>query len=406
MRLTFRLALAAGAAALLAAPALAQHANTSTAINDQIQFGDVFANMNVVTRSNTPSVTSSALAAGNAASGANLAGNMNLRSRQTNTGAAFAGASIDAANVTQAVAVATAQGNTGQIQTTNGKLDLDGAQTSGPADANAVARVKLANAQSVSAGASAAANNAATGADHGDMNVRLAQSSAGSVYSVTDVDACCTGATNAGATAAANGYSSSSTTSTVTADITQRSTGNQILASTDVYQNRGYDVTAATTAAANSATIANQWGYTSLRGRQANTSGVYAETSVTLGAWSGTATASSHGVGNTILATNIGSDLAVDIGQTNDGSVISNVSFDGVSTDGGAVIAASTAIGNGFTGYVCSYCGDASVSGAVTQTNTGNVSSTGVITTTGAGQVFGTASAIGNSATFITTTRP
>jgi uncharacterized protein (TIGR02597 family) len=60
-------------------------------------------------------------------------------------------------------------------------------------------------------------------------------------------------------------------------------------------------------------------------------------------------------------------------------------------------------IGNGFTGYVCSQCGDASLSGAVSQTNAGNVLSTGSITTNGTGMIVGSASAIGNSATFVTT---
>src|SRR5262249_33784870 len=152
------------------------------------------------------------------------------------------------------------------------------------------------NAQTLSAVSSAAGNNAAVAADHGDLTVRMNQTSSGSAWATTDVDACCTGTTIAGATAVANGYSSSSTTSTVSTDITQRSTGNQVQASTDAYQNRGYDVTASTTAAANSATIANEWGYSSLRGRQSNTSGVYAETRVTLGSWSGTAALSASGV--------------------------------------------------------------------------------------------------------------
>jgi hypothetical protein len=85
---------------------------------------------------------------------------------------------------------------------------------------------------------------------------------------------------------------------------------------------------------------------------------------------------------------------------------MSDARFTGASSDGATAIVASTAIGNAFTGYVCSMCGDAAVSGSVRQVNNGNVSSTGSITTNGAGNVYGSASAIGNSASFITTTRP
>ncbi|MBP9235665.1 MAG: hypothetical protein KBF30_13395, partial [Hyphomonadaceae bacterium] len=73
--------------------------------------------------------------------------------------------------------------------------------------------------------------------------------------------------------------------------------------------------------------------------------------------------------------------------------------------DGGEVLVSSTAVGNAFTGYVCSQCGDAALSGTVSQTNGGSIASTGAITTNRAGMIVGSASAIGNSSTFITTQR-
>ena len=89
--------------------------------------------------------------------------------------------------------------------------------------------------------------------------------------------------------------------------------------------------------------------------------------------------------------------------QLNTGGVDANAQFTGTSYDHGDVVLASTAIGNGFTGYVCSQCGDAALSGTVSQTNGGNITSTGSITANGGGVLIGSASAIGNSATFITT---
>jgi hypothetical protein len=405
MTIMTRLAAAAGFAALLTAPAFAQ-ANNSTAINGQIQLGDVFANMTVTTPGGATDVAATSLAAGNAVSGANLAGGLRARSTQDMSGAAFSWAEVNTGNAHNVTSIATAQGNTGEAQTVDGDLNLVASQTSGPRDSYAGARVVAANAQTLQAASSSAGNNAATGADHGDLDVRLTQNASGSSYAITDVDACCTGLTVAGSTATGNSYGSSSTTSTVDARYNQTSAGAQIQASTDVYQVRGYDVAAASTAAGNSANVANEWGYAQIRGRQNNSSAVNAETRVTMGTWSGTASVSAHGVGNTTLATNIGSDMVVDIGQRNDGSVMADAVFNGSTIDGGSAVVASTAIGNAFTGYVCSMCGDANVSGSVRQVNNGNVVSTGSITTNGGGQIIGSASAIGNSASFITTTRP
>ena len=398
-----RLATAAGLAALLAAPAIAQ--NTSTVLNGQLQWGDVVSTMNVVSRNGAQSVSAASTAVGNSVSGANLSGDLDAQSEQTMSGSALATAIIDADNAGTATAIATAQGNSGEAQTEQGNLNVIAAQTSDGGDALARARVAVANSQTLSAGSSAAANNFATGADHGDLNVQLAQEASNSSYAITDVDACCTGTTVAGSSSATNTYGSSSTTSTVDARYTQTATGGESRATTDVYQYRAYDITAASTAAANSASIANEWGYTSIRGRQTSSVDVAADTRVTVSTWSGTAVASAYGVGNTTLATNIGSDMVVDVAQINTGGVDANAQFTGSSSDGGEVLVSSTAIGNAFTGYVCSQCGDAALSGTVNQINGGNITSTGTISANGASAIVGSTSAIGNSATFLTTQR-
>ncbi len=398
-----RFATAAALAVVLAAPALAQ--NTSTALNGQLQWGDVVSTMNVVGRNGAQSTSAIATSAGNAVSGANLTGDLDSASEQTMSGAAFATATVTAGNTGETAVVASAQGNTAEAQTEDGNLTLLGAQTSDGGDVLAHATASVANSQVLSAGSTAAANNTATGAYYGDLTTRITQDASNSSYTITDVDACCTGTTVASSSSAANVYGSSSSTSTVNADYTQNSTGGQSQATTDVYQYRAYDVTAASTAAANSATISNDWGYTSIRGRQTSSTDVAADTRVTVGTWSAVAVASAYGVGNATLATNVGSDLVVDIDQMNTGGVDANAQFSGLSNDGGEVLVSSTAIGNAFTGYVCSECGDAAASGTVRQTNRGNITSTGTITTNGAGAIIGSASAVGNSATFITTQR-
>ncbi len=400
MSLITRLAAAAGLAAVLAAPAFAQ--NTSTALNGQLNWGDVVANINVVTHDDAKSAAAIATAAGNAVSGANITGGLDADSRQQMNARTSASARLEGGDIRDAAAMATAQSNTAQAQTVSGALNLKSAQFS-YGDADAYTRVDIGNARTLSAASSAANNNAATAADHGDLNVNLFQQSTSSAKAYTDVDACCTGATAAGASSANNTWSSSSTTSTVNSNFHQESWGAASEATTDVYQYRAYDVTAATTAAANSATMANEWGYVDLRGGQIAATNVKADTRVTLSNWTGTATASAYGVGNATLATNVGSDMVINLDQLNTGGVSSNAQFTGGTGDHGDVVVASTAIGNAFTGYVCSQCGDAALTGAVSQTNAGNIVSTGSINTNAAGMIVGSASAIGNSSTFITT---
>src|SRR5262249_52174884 len=139
--------------------------------------------------------------------------------------------------------------------------------------------------------------------------------------------------------------------------------------------------------------------------RQEADTHVHAEARATLTSWDGEAVASAYATGNTTLATNIGSDLLVDVGQINTGGVDAFTQFAGGA--GGPTPDAllhATAIGNSFTGYVCSQCADAAAGGTVNQVNGGNVTATGSASATSSGAVFGTASAIGNSSTFITTT--
>lgn len=403
MTLLARLTAAAGLACVLAAPALAQ--NTSTALNGQLNWGDVVADINVVTRDSARDAAAVATAAGNSVSGANLSGGLGAESDQTNSGATFAHANLEGGDVRDGVVMATAQSNAGQAQTVGGPLSIRATQTANGGDVLASARASIGNGRALSAVSSVASNNAATAAEYGDLNIALTQTASNSAYAITDVDACCVGQTVAGASSAINAYGSASTTSTVNAEYTQTSTGAQSQASTDVYQYQGYAVTAATTAAANSATIANEWGYAQIRGRQSSATNVAADTRVTLGQWDGTAAVSAYGVGNATLATNVGSDMVLDIDQLNTGGVDANAQFKAGSGDGGDVILASTAIGNAVTGYVCSQCGDAALTATVNQVNGGNINSTGSISVNGASAIYGSASAIGNSATFITTQR-
>lgn len=398
-----------GFIALCAASALAQ---TPPTLNDQLQFGDVFATMNVDTRGATGTgagASSSATAIGNTASAANLTGPLALRSRQTFSGAANATATLTADDACcYAIAVANAQGNALQAQHDGGAATVDAVQTADGGDVSTLARARIRNTSQFSVAAISAQNNAATASSNGALNATLAQTSSASAYAVADADACCSGLTVASAGSSINTWSGETHTSTSRTDITQTSTGATSSAAVDAFQVTAVDATAAANASGNSATLASEWGYADLRANQNNQTAIAADARLQLGSWTGTGTASAYGVGNAVLATNVGSDLNVDITQINSGGVSATAAFTGgtAGADSGLAVLSTAAIGNAATAWACSACGQASAYGSVNQTNGGTITSTGAMTTTGAQGAIGSASAIGNSASFVTTTKP
>ncbi len=375
------------------------------ALNNQLQWGDVFATMKVESHQPVATgITSSAVAAGNAATGVNETGGLNVSSTQVMSGATFGTSFVSADDACcQTVSHAVAQGNSLQTATNGGDLELLGSQTANGGDVLANAEADIRNTGLLSVATSAAANNTIATATNGDLTSKMSQDSQVSVYAYSKADACCTGATVASSSAAANTYTSSSETATVDTDVTQTSTGATVHAANYVSQNKAHDVTSASVAAGNSAQVANKWGYSDVSLDQENQSSVKGESRVWLNSWDGTAVFCAYGVGNSGLVTNVGSDMRTNTTQYNTGDVNAYATFDGGagSVSNGAVVSSSTAIGNAYTGWLCALCGG-DQAGTITQTNGGTISATGSVTTNNAGYITGSATAIGNSATFIT----
>lgn len=395
-----RLAAATGLALALATPALAQ-STPPTALNGQLNWSDVIADMTVVTQERTRSAAATATATGNAASG-DTTGGLDARSRQEMSGSARAGARLEGGDVRYGSATAQAHANTLEAHTAHGDFNLSAAQFAKGGDVEARARAKIGNAYTLEAASAAVLNSATTSVHHGDQTVRLFQQATQSATAVTDVDACCTDETNAAAASAINAWSARSSTSTVMANYEQESWAGASQATTDIYQDRAWDVTAATSAVSNSASVANKWGYAQIHGRQTSHTDVRADTRVTLPDFAGSIDMSSHGVGNATLATNVGSDMMLDVTQMNTGGVEASAQMTGASRDYGDVTLSATAIGNEVYGQVCSQCGDAALTGAASQNNGGHIVATGRVTAGGAGYIVGSATAIGNAATFFT----
>src|SRR5690606_5087304 len=111
----------------------------------------------------------------------------------------------------------------------------------------------------------------------------------------------------------------------------------------------------------------------------------------------GSGTATAYGVGNSLLAGQLGEEVILDVEQFNiAGGIEAIAAYTG--HDGYDAAASAMAMGNASTGYVCSDCaGRMTVNNR--QVNDADVAATGTVTVTGSARtVTGAANAVGNTA--------
>lgn len=412
MSRSIRSLLAASASvALLAAPALAQEHTGETAqvVIDQIETGNLWSEMEVVIEDTAEHAAASATTVGNAAAAVLNSGDVDYDATQEMSGDAGASALLRGYVATgTATTTATAYGNASNAGSWNGTSHAYTTQTMN-GDTTANSDIELAGAGHVAAATTAIANVAGTSGEFGGNYAFQTQTSNGSVTAETDVDMCCNGHSGSIATTAAGNAVSSTgyTTTAIQGAVQTTAAGERIQAVSDVYIAEANNIVTATTASGNSYVLQNEWGYASL-GRQGselyqgNESEIDAQSYVTLTDWNGHAAVSAYGVGNSAVVSNVGSDTALHTIQSNFGAVGAQASFTGSSATGGVAQVSSVAIGNASTGILCDICGDATLSGSVQQFNSGPVYATGRMQVGSGGTVIGSASAIGNSATFQT----
>lgn len=382
--------------------------NQSNATIDQVQLNDVWSDMQVEIPDYAWQATSTSTAVGNAAAGLVTSGSIDLDVQQQLDANVTATNQLLGGSAGLAVATTTAYGNSTTGGTWDGNNYYRADQISN-GDVAADTRVDIDNVGTIATATTAIANVSVPTDEYGTNAAFQIQESNGSVSSTTDADLCCDGhSASFATTAGGNAVSSTGSTSTnINGAVQTTATGESISASSDVYMGFGHDVLAATTAFGNSASQHNEWGYASL-GRegselyQGNDSDVDAQTYVTIDQWSGYATASAYGVGNTASTSNLGSDTGLYAIQNNYGTVSSDANLNGASyADGsGSGIVTSTAIGNSATATLCNICGDAALHGQTQQFNAGSVIARGSATVGQTGSVFGAATAVGNSATY------
>ncbi|WP_018997992.1 holdfast anchor protein HfaD [Hirschia maritima] len=373
-------------------------------LNEQINMGDVFADMDVVVDGDhNGNVGSTALATGNAASGLDDgATDGQVESDQTMSGEATAIATLSGGRVFgTSSADATAYGNS----TTGSQYQPDRLDQTVTVDStiSSTANVSSTTANTINASATSAANIHDLTYTMGTVNANADQVSNADVSATVNADVCCSvDDTNANALAVNNSYQASSTYSSAFHNVQQDSANGTVSAATNLVQPNGNNISANAQAMGNNVVADNTWGYSQLDGSQTNSSTIEAETIVELADWDGTASISAYGVGNSAMQTNVGSDLNAYYTQTNSGDVTSLTGFEGGNGGAGNLTTSSTAIGNTYTGYVCATCQSATPGGYVSQTNSGNVVARGQAWAGSSGNVYGSAAAIGNSANYST----
>lgn len=384
-------------------------ATPSRVLNSQIQFGDVFADMDVQMPYGGGAAVGAAAGYGNVSSGSVISGDIDYDADQTMGGDAKARTTITTGGSTGTVVGATtAYGNASSGGSWNGETYYRAEQTM-TGDTEARTAAYIVNAGDVAVGSTAAANVSAASGEYGTIRNFVIQDSDGSVTSSATVEACCTG-NSAQIVSNAVGNSTASTgaaTTSYSGAVQTTAAGERIESYAGYRSPQSYGTTiAASAAAGNSATVDNSWGYATL-GR--NGSELYQEQRSTVGSsayvtvtdsFSGLTSASAYGVGNSALISNVGSDTGLYANQFNYGDVASAAGLSGGSWTGGAGLVNSVAIGNAASAYVCAVCGPAQLQGGLTQYNAGNTTAIGTAYTPAAGLVSGAAIAVGNTATY------
>ncbi len=327
-----------------------------------------------------------------------------VRSNQRLNGNVSADATLNVADYSGAVtAIATAAtGNTGESNVEDTGLVGVGVQTAGAVTVQAFSRYNGPEAEtgSLSVSSQAIVNSQGYGVTNSVSNVTLSQDSDAIAQSDVGVTLRYTDgiAVNSALSTANNVTATGIGDSDQTLDITQRSTGERIEATSFNFAGNAQDITGQSTATANNLSATNEGGFLDLASSQTNSSNVGAETYVSSFQF-GAGQANAFGVANSVMAGNYGPVVNVDNTQVNTGGVSVMSTF--VGDNGYDAYVSASAMGNAVTGFACSECDPRRLTANNRQTNDGPISAQGTATINGpARQVSSVVSATGNTATF------
>lgn len=342
-------------------------------------------------------------ATGNAYSAAATGYNADMRSYQETQGQVVADTRLDvASNSGETTSLSTvATGNF--VQATGYGATITGVytQATGAHAVTAHSHTEAPDAQTgaVASQVQAAGNAQAFGLEYGSAGVRTSQTNAatatsdgGGVYGYVPGTASFT-ATTVGNDVTLSGANGSAARMIVdqnnTAPLTQAA---QFTAFGNVQ-----DANTSAAASGNNVNTVNEGHLLDVTARQSNQAYVRAQSASSAYQF-GAGSASAYGVGNAIVAGDIGGELLLDTVQSNDGGGIEAVArFDG--TEGYDASVSATAYGNSVMGYACSDCqGRLDVNND--QINNADVGAQSVVNVTSGRSARGVANAVGNSATY------
>lgn len=374
--------------------------------NAQSQYGNIYAKVTTLAASSN-GATLGGLAVGNAFSARSQLTGLDVNSKQ------FLNADVKSVTDTKidhasgvTISTAVAQGNAGQIEGCCSNLYASAEQIAEyGSNVTAVSKVAVKSADVIVSNAQAAGNNWAIASKNGYVESWNGQYNGANVKAISDVKACCNnGSITSTAVAAGNSSAIAGLNSTIYAVVDQKNYGD-VTAVAKITNKSAKDNLASAVAMGNSATVLNEWGYTQMGGYQENHGAIKANAVVLNEEFTGSSIASASAYGNTALLSNVGTDARLDMYQNNfqGGAVTASATLFGSSSTGGVGMASSFAAGNSMTGYTCAGCGGGNVkmNGSATQYNYAPVTATTNINLGTAGAIIGSATAIGNSATFI-----
>lgn len=370
-------------------------------INGQMQMGDVFAaqTLSVVEAQQT---VNQATAAGNTASAVSTGAGVSFTSKQSATGAVEANAvtTVERSSGDYAGVTSSATGNAGTAGACCGRLSGVVTQETGDKAVTAKADLAVGEADQISADAAAVGNTQGWISQYGSVGQATTQTLSGPVRAQTDVAAGeVYGLAGSSATAVGNDVSvDASQGSAAEGYTTQTVTGGDVRAVLTSQQQAGDEIAGQATATANNVTVYGEGDYVTHEHAQTNAAAVTADAAYGLGTWN-SASVGAYGVGNSVLVSSGSALTESGVTQANTGEVAARASLLTGGSGGDAYVSA-TAVGNAVQGFACSTC-DGGVGARSSQSNAGAVRATSVYRGTYGGAVTGTASAVGNTATYV-----
>lgn len=392
-------------AAILPCGAATSQTAPSSVLNNQIQLGDVFSQQTLNVVEVTDQTVGATTATGNGFTAGADRYDADVRSYQEVNGAVSADTRV---NVTghsgDVVSLSTkASGNSGFANgygaTMTGvytQATTAGASVTGHSHVEA----PDGSAGEISSQTQAAGNAQTVGLDYASTGARIGQNNAATV--TTDgggVYGYVSGTASFGATTAANDVTLSGANGSAARVIVDQ---NNVAGLTQAAQFTAFgnvqNALTTATAAGNNINASNQGHLLDVDARQSNTAYVRAQADSNAYQY-GSGSAVASGVGNSIVAGDIGGELLIDTTQYNDqGGIEAVASFTGA--EGYDASANASAVGNSVMGYACSDC-EGRMSANNSQISNADVGAQSLVTVTGSGRsAHGVSNAMGNSATY------